>query len=223
MEDIGFQKHPSITLNELYRVKNYQGTNPTDAMVLFVGKDPNWAIDIEEISIFNLVKEYLQDGISFWRKHDAHHPFLHPEYKGDGKKYHNSFSRINLPKDFADKISFIEIIGFPTTGMSSKKPALFNKYLLSDENRKHLIHLDTLLSDPNKLIFSYWGLIDQMKYINFKIGLFKEFASIDKSLMSGTDLNKVGNLYFHKHFSMGISQETLNKIGSEIGNYNYYD
>ena len=36
--------------------------------------------------------------------------------------------------NMADKISFIEIIGFPTTGMSSSNQKKFTQYLLSSEN-----------------------------------------------------------------------------------------
>lgn len=35
-----FQKHPSKILNELYSRKKYQGANPIDAKILFVGRDP---------------------------------------------------------------------------------------------------------------------------------------------------------------------------------------
>ena len=116
----------------------------------------------------------------------------------------------------ADKISFVEIIGFPTTGASSKKPKLFNDYLLSEENRNNLIDLDHLFQDDNKLIFLYWGSIDLLKFINKKTGLFERLKNIDKSKLVRTYLNKVGNIYFHKHFSMGISPDTLMKISKEV-------
>ncbi|WP_156129478.1 hypothetical protein [Flavobacterium sp. AED] len=218
MMNNNFQKHPSQALINLYNERNFQGANPSDAKVLFVGKDPNWAINIEESLIFDLVKEYLADGVKFWKKYNIHHPFLHPKYDGEGKKYHNAISRLNLENNLADKISFIEIIGFPTTGMSSLNYKQFNEYLLSPENKNHLIELDKLLNDPEKQIFLFWGLINYLKYINRKTGLFLKFANLDKQSMNRTDLNKVGNIYFHKHFSMGISPETLRKISIEIIN-----
>ncbi|MGV9003788.1 hypothetical protein [Flavobacterium sp.] len=211
-----FTKHPSDSLKDLYIIKNYQGANPQDAKILFVGKDPNWSSTIDTCEIYELVKEYLSDGVSFWKKYNIHHPFLHPKYKGDGKKYHQAVSRINLSSENADKISFIEIIGFPTTGMSSLNPKLFNEHLLSDENRNHLVELDELLNNPKKSVFLFWGMIDQLKFINKHTGLFSNFLNIDKSLMNRTSLNKIGNLYFHKHFSMGISSSTLKKIGEEV-------
>lgn len=214
-----FQKHPSILLNNLYKEKNFQGANPFDAKILFVGRDPNWAINIDELPIFKLVEEYLSDGVLFWKKYNIHHPFLHPEYEGEGKKYHKAISRLKLQNNLGSKISFIEIIGFPTTGMSSTNQRQFNDYLLSSENKSHLIELNQLFNNPEKLIFLYWGLIDHLKYLNKKTGLFKKFISIDKKFMARTDLNKVGNVYFHKHFSMGISPETLQKISNEVNQF----
>jgi len=211
-----FQKHPSLLLNNLYKEKSFQGANPFDAKVLFVGRDPNWATNIDELPIFKLVEEYLYDGVRFWEKYNIHHPFLHPDYDGEGKKYHKAISRLRLKNNIASKISFIEIIGFPTTGMSSTNQRQFNEYLLSAENKNHLIELNQLLNNPDKLIFLYWGLIDYLKFLNKKTGLFEKFVSIDKKSMIRTDLNKVGNIYFHKHFSMGISPETLRKISNVV-------
>ncbi|MFN4764583.1 hypothetical protein ACKGJN_15750 [Gillisia sp. Q332] len=211
-----FKKHPSKSLIELYRLKNFQGANPASAKVLFVGKDPNWAVDIDLSPIFNLVRDYLRDGVEFWEKHEIHHPFLHPKYDGEGKKYHKTISKLNFKSDYADKISFVEIIGFPTTGMSSTNSKQFNEFLLSAENRNHLNELDHLLNDSTKMIFLFWGLINHLKFINKKTGLFKKFANIDKSILVRTDLNKIEHFYFHKHFSMGISSETLRKISIEV-------
>ncbi len=76
-----FQQHPSKALNLLYQERNYQGANPKEAKVLFVGKDPNWAVYIEESPIFPLVEAYLSDGVRFWKEQNMHHPFLHESYK----------------------------------------------------------------------------------------------------------------------------------------------
>jgi hypothetical protein len=211
-----YGKHPSVKLRELYKEKNYQGANPKNARVLFVGKDPNWGADIEDAHFFKLVEDYLNDGVAFWNKHNIHHPFLHPDYNKDGKKYHQAFSRLQLDSRYASKISFVELIGFPTTGMSSSNITEFNRMLLSSENRSHLIALEDLLMDTNKIIFLYWGLINQFKFLHYKTGLFKSLANVDKSTMVRTDLNHMGNYYFHKHLSMGISPQTLKKIATVI-------
>ena len=51
-----------------------------EAQVLFVGRDPNWAFDIETKEMFNYVSEYLTDGVTFWETYHIHHPFLLPNY-----------------------------------------------------------------------------------------------------------------------------------------------
>ena len=40
---------------------------------------------------------------------------------------------------YAEKISFVELIGFPTTGMAKKNRNRFINFLLSTDNKKHLI------------------------------------------------------------------------------------
>jgi hypothetical protein len=211
----GFQKHPSVILNNLYKEKNHQGANPKDASVLFVGRDPNWAVDIENMSMFNYVSDYLTDGIGFWKTHNIHHPFLLPGYKGDGKRYHTIFSKLKLANKYSNQISFIELIGFPTTGMAKKDNKSFQSFLISDLNRNHLIQLDSLFNNIDKTFFIAWGLIDDFQFIYKKTGLFKKFASLEKRSMNINDLNEFENIFIHKHFSDSISNETINKISEK--------
>lgn len=216
-----FDKHPSKLLNELYSKKNYQGANPVSAKVLFLGRDPNWAVDVESKEMFNLINEYLTDGVTFWETHNIHHPFLLSDYDGNGKKYHKFFAKLNLDKSFSTKISFVELIGFPTTGMAKKNNKLFREYLLSNENRDHLIELNKLLLDKSKVIFIAWGLVEDFIFINRKTGLFKRFATIDKSKMDIETVNKFENIYIQKHFSDSISNDTIEKMSKEILNLIY--
>ncbi|WP_035671322.1 hypothetical protein [Flavobacterium sp. 83] len=212
MEKSIFEKHPSKLLNELYSKRNYQGANPVDAKILFVGRDPNWAVDVESKEMFNFVSEYLTDGVTFWKTHNIHHPFLLPNYKGDGKRYHKIFSKLKVDNEASSKISFVELIGFPTTGMAKTNNKIFLEYLISEENRNHLIELDNLLNDFDKTIFIAWGLIEDFKFLYRKTGLFIKFAELDKSEMSISDLNKFENIYIHRHFSDAISNATLEKM-----------
>ncbi len=206
-----FQKHQSEELNKLYLKKNYQGANPNDAKILFVGRDPNWASDIETMRLFRYISEYLTDGVSFWNKYKIHHPFLLPNYKGDGKRYHKIFSKLNIESSFSNKISFVELIGFPTTGNAKSNNKLFLEYLTSDANRNHLIELDSFLNDTEKIIFIAWGLIDDLKYLNSKTGLFKKFVQMNKSKMSISELNKYENIFIHRHFQMQLVIQHLTK------------
>lgn len=217
MEKSKFQRHPSTALNELYSKKYFQGANPSDAKILFVGRDPNWAADIDSKEMFSSVTEYLNDGIRFWKTHNIHHPFLLPGYKGDGKRYHSIFSKLKLESNFSDKISFIELLGFPTTGMAKSYNTIFQKYLISIENKNHLVDLDKLLNDQSKIIFIAWGLIEDFKIINNNNKeLFQKFANIDKSQLNINDLNEYGNIFIHRHFSDAISNITLEKMAKKI-------
>lgn len=212
-----FGRHPSKQLNELYLRKRYQGANPSDAKALFVGRGPNWAEDIEDNKkMFDYVVEYLTNGVAFWKRHGIHHPFLFSIYNGGGKKYHRSFARLEIDKSQADKVSFVEFVGFPTTGMASSNKKTYKELLFSDENRRHLIELDRLLNDKSKVIFFGWGLIDDFKDINKKTELFERFAEIDKRLMSRWSLNKFENSYIHTHFSDGIGPETIAKMRNKV-------
>lgn len=216
MEKSVFQKHPSKLLNELYAKKNHQGAHPKDAKVLFIGRDPNWAINVENMVVFKYIEEYLNDGIGFWNKYEIHHPFLLPDYKGDGKRYHKIFSKLKLNRTASSEISFLELIGFPTTGMAKSNNKFFINYLLSEENKNHLIELDYFLSNCNKTIFVAWGLIEDFKIIHARTGLFKKFAEIDKSKMLITELNQFENIFIHRHFSDAISNITIEKIESKL-------
>ena len=216
MENSIFEKHPSKLLNELYSKRNYQGANPFDAQILFVGRDPNWAFDVETKEMFNYVSEYLSDGITFWETYNIHHPFLLPNYKGDRKRYHKIFSKLNVESNLASKISFVELIGFPTTGMAKSNNKIFLEYLISAENRKHLIELDKLLNNSEKTIFVAWGLLEDFKFLNRETGLFRKLAEIDKSKMNISELNQNENIYIHRHFSDAISNSTLEKMKKEI-------
>lgn len=211
-----FGRHPSKRLNDLYSIKNYQGANPVDARVIFVGRDPNWAADIDERKMFESVVEYLTDGIVFWEKHNIHHPFLLKGYKGDGRKYHRSFSKLNLDSSIASKVSFVELIGFPTTGMAGSNSTLFKRYLFSEANRDNLILLDKVLNDPNKIIFIAWGLTVNFEAIYKNTGLLRRFAEIDKSGMNRKKLNKVENVYIHPHFSDSIYNTTLEEMEEKV-------
>lgn len=217
MKKSKFEKHPSKLLNDLYSKRNYQGADPFSAKILFVGRDPNWEIDIENEDMFKFITEYLTDGVHFWKKYKIHHPFLRSEYKGDGKQYHRKFSYLKLDSNSSNEISFIELIGFPTIGMAKKNRKIYFDYLISEENRRHLIEIDDLLNDLNKTIFIAWGLLDDFKFLNRKkIGLFKKFAGFNKSVMDRNDLNQIQNIFIHPHFSNAISNATLGKMSMKI-------
>ncbi len=111
-----FQVHPSQKLNDLFRHRPYQGAEPSEATFLFVGLDANYAPDIEPSPSFASVVEYHRDGVAFWRRHGVHHPFLLPEYRGDGRRYHRTFAKIGFAPRHAELVSFVELLHIPTVG-----------------------------------------------------------------------------------------------------------
>lgn len=216
-----FGIHPSKKLKELYEKQNFQGAKPENADIIFVGRDPNWNAEIENLSIFPEIAEYLEDGINYWMKNKFHHPFLHPEYSGDGWRYHRMFSNLKIDPKHASRISFVEIIGSPTTGMSKSNNRKFKEILLSEDNISHLRKLDQILFNDEKLIFIAWGLLDDFKFINKKIGLFDRISSIKKEDLNRNILNSFDNIYIHKHFSDSISNEIIDEMSMVIKNRCY--
>ncbi len=117
-----YQPHPSSELNVLFRHRPYQGVAPAAATFLFIGLDANYDPRLEHSPSFGSVLEYHQDGVAFWRRHGVHHPFLLPNYRGDGRRYHRTFSRIGFTPEHADLVSFIELLHVPTVGRSALAP-----------------------------------------------------------------------------------------------------
>ena len=114
-------------------MKPYQGIDPERAKFLFIGLDANYKADLEADSTFRRIVEYHEDGVAFWRKYGVHHPFLLPEYQGDGKKFHQRFAKIGFTERHADLVSFVELVEWPTTGRSQLD--------IGDLNQAHLEQL----------------------------------------------------------------------------------
>jgi hypothetical protein len=136
-----YHSHPSDALNRAFAAHPYQGVEPERARFLFVGLDANYSPTIEQTPIFPKLLAYLKDGVGFWQTHNVHHPFLLPEYKGDGRKYHKTFSRIGFTAANAAQVSFVELVHVPTFGRS----ALVNE----DLDRDHLERLNRAIEHGN--------------------------------------------------------------------------
>ncbi|MBM3211245.1 hypothetical protein FJZ33_03430 [Candidatus Poribacteria bacterium] len=149
----GFGIHPSEKLNVLYQKKAYQGQDPYKAKILFLSLDANWDYDIEQSPAWPYVIEYLQDGVAFWKKYEIHHPMLLDTYQGSGKTFHRSFQQLGLDSGYAEKISFIELYGKPTYGVSSKDAGF--KDMVINQDTHYLDWLkDILLNSEGKTIFT---------------------------------------------------------------------
>jgi hypothetical protein len=209
-----FDKHPSLKLMEAF--KGYQGQEPGAAQYLFMGLDANFSENIEKEPIFPEVLEYLSDGVRYWKEKRRHHPFLSPIYgKGSGYRYHYQFSKIGLTPDFADKISFVEVLSCPTIGKTVEERFL---KLLDVE---YLKRLDSLIGSTanTKEIFIARGAYAHLFEIGKSFGCFSWLPEPQRfELNKLYSMNIRDNLRVHvvTHFSDSISNAHLNAIRSSI-------
>ncbi|RFS34571.1 hypothetical protein DYI81_03465 [Acinetobacter sp. SWAC5] len=187
-----YQLHPSLRLQKLFKDQPYQGCCPIDAKYLFIGLDANYSADIEKQDVFPFLLQYHQNGVEFWRKYNMHHPFLHKNYKGDGKKYHQSFAKIGLTCELANEISFIELLHVPTVGR--------NMLTIDDLNEQHLDYINcAIFSNKKKAVFisnSVFMLMRKSKKFNW---LSDPKSIHSHHLQVFYDENTV--VYKHFHFS----------------------
>jgi hypothetical protein len=106
---------------------------------MFLGLDANYDPNIEEMHCFPEIVSYLADGVRYWKQKGYHHPFRHPDYRGDGALYHRRFAEIGFTPDHAERVSFVELIDVPTSGRSRLTPR--------DLNQSHLDRLRNWVLD----------------------------------------------------------------------------
>lgn len=151
-----YKPHPSPELNHLFVSRPFQGASPNQAKFLFVGLDANYGQDIHRSPLFPKLLEYHQDGVAFWHRNGVHHPFLLPQYSGDGQFYHRSFARIGFKPEHADLVSFIELLHVPTVGR--------NKLVPTDLTEAHLQRLNSAILDGNAThVFLPAGVVRLMR------------------------------------------------------------
>lgn len=187
-----YEAHPSSALLELFRSKPHQGVAPEKAEFMFVGLDANYAADIEQNPIFSRLLEYHEDGPSFWRRYSVHHPFLLPDYSGDGRRYHLTFSKIGFQPEHADLVSFIELLHLPTVGRSRLER--------HDLERSHLQRLrDAIFAGEAKYIFVSAGVLRLMA----STGAFKDLAGapVPSGALRVLFRDRNRTVFLHLHFS----------------------
>lgn len=192
-----YHPHPSEELHQLFRRKPYQGADPQNSSVLFVGLDANFAPDVASTSFFPRVVEYLSDGVKFWNTYGVHHPFLLPEYRGDGRFYHRSFARLGFSTAMASHISFVELIDNPTVGTS--------RLSKDDLDPMHLTRLrEWIESESTRMVF----VPSAVGALMFESGAFPWMEG--KRPRNDGDLNHLkswgvtgrSRIYWHYHFSV---------------------
>jgi hypothetical protein len=131
--------HTNTKLQELFSLKPYQGADPATAEFFFFGLDANYDPSIVDKHYLSEIESYLENGVLYWKERGYHHPFRHPEYRGDGALYHRRFAEIGFTKDHAELVSFVELIDVPTSGRS--------KLQLNDLKPSHLDRLRAWVLD----------------------------------------------------------------------------
>jgi hypothetical protein len=123
-----YDRHVSKPLLDLFEQQEFphQGRDPRQAKIVIVGLDANYAPAIAESEqFFQRILEYHQDGVAFWRKYGVHHPFLLQSYplkkNTGGVPYHRKFRWLGLTAEYAEHVSFIELLPIPTTGQTNEK------------------------------------------------------------------------------------------------------
>lgn len=189
-----FTIHPSRRLLQVFSEKPYQGAGPTQASLIFVGLDANYAATIDADPMFPQLLEYHADGPGFWRTHGVHHPFLLPGYRGAGRKYHKNFSQTGFSGTHADSISFVELLAVPTVGRST--------ITKTDLDPKYLSHLRKLLFGGRpKKVFVSPGVVRLMN----QSGAFPELVNLSLTAGKGLPIyyqSGTTTVYKHLHFSV---------------------
>jgi hypothetical protein len=151
-----YKLHPSEKLSSIFENKPYQGANPAEAKFLFFDLGANYEESLAEKWYFSEVVEYLSDGVSYWQLKGVHHPFMLPDYKGDGKLYHRRFAQIGFKPVNASEVSFVELVNFPTICRS--------KLNIDDLSEDHLKVLSSwVLEGKAEYIFIPAGVLRRMK------------------------------------------------------------
>lgn len=186
-----YQAHPSRELNAIFARRPYQGVEPSSAAYLFIGLDANYDPNIERNPIFPRLLEYHEDAVAFWHRYGVHHPFLLPEYRGDGRPYHKNFARIGFAPKHASSVSFAELLHVPTIGTSKLVP--------EDLNASHLQMLNSaILEGRPKYIFVSDSVVRLMRASKAFPWLAQPSGSGPlRVLYSGADRT----VYLHLHFS----------------------
>ena len=203
-----FHPHPSHILNEHFTQKPYQGVNPSASRFLFIGLDANYAENIEQSPIFPSLLQYHQDGPGFWRRSGVHHPFLLPAYRGDGRRYHQTFAKIGFQPQHADLVSFTEVLHLPTVGRSSLTHRDLERSHLEDIRR-------AMFSGNAKFTFLSAGV----RRLMVATGLFPELLEVRRTCGALRVLHEEDHrtIFLHLHFSnYGKFEQQLRAEVSEI-------
>jgi len=208
--------HPSLELRRLFARQSIpsQGQSIERARVVFVGLDANYSAQLLDYpDFFERILEYHENGVAFWKKHGVHHPFLLAEYPlsrdRGGVPYHRRFSQMGLSPDFAEHVSFVELLNVPTTGRTIESvfwdlfdPAYVQRLVdqLTDGSRRLVI-----LSGSVHRTLSAAARRTALRVPRLELPRVGSEQRIGKS-----------RIVLWRHFSSAISQRELVGMGDEI-------
>lgn len=214
-----FQKHTSDEMVELFSKKPFQGQDPEKARIIFLSSDANYSPKISNHAFFNYILEYQKDGIAFWKKYGCHHPFMLSNYPKefnrniDGVPFHRNFSKLGLSPEYAQHISFLELLAVPTIGNKSQDRSQFLKLI----SPAHLQYIENQIhGGGRKLFFISKGALKEMIKLRKTYHLFAwaDFArGSEKQFTKIINANKIREIY---HFSSTQIHSQLAEIKSEI-------
>jgi hypothetical protein len=209
-----FDKHPSGRLVRAF--KGYQGQEPGAARYLFMGLDANFSETIEHSAIFPEVLQYLSDGVGYWKEKRRHHPFLSPTYcKGSGYRYHYQFSKIGLTPEYADKVSFVELLSCPTYGKT------IERRFMELIDAEYLRRLDSVIGSTKqpKSVFIARGAYARLYDIGKTFGCFSWLPKprrFNQNELYTMDIHNTLRVFVIMHFSDSLSDAHLAVMRSAI-------
>lgn len=215
-----FEIHPSSKLVELFNRKPYQGCSPEESEILFLSSDANYSHEITQHQFFKYILEYQDNGVEFWSKYNCHHPFLLNCYPLNrnmaGVPFHRNFSKLGLGSEFADKVSFIELLDVPTIGNKSNNRKRFFELI----SEKHLKYLNALIMNGgNKIFFVSKGVLKDMVKLKKRFNVFEwlDVAEVKAGSFSlEINGNQVKEIY---HFSSSQIHGQIEEISLIVRNW----
>jgi hypothetical protein len=214
--------HPSHELVDLFRQKPYQGQNPEKASVLIIGNDANYSAALSSHAFFDSILEYHSDGLSFWTKHEKHHPFLLPSYPFDrrtgGVRYHGNFAKMNFTALDAHHFSFVELLAVPTIGNTGSDRKRFFELM----NKEHLDWLEGLIFDGRpKFVLVNQTLAGCVAEISRRLGTLRQLASVLKGHRGPMAALEAGGIVIYNgySFSHSISNAYVAGLGKTIRSF----
>jgi hypothetical protein len=230
-----FSQHDSPELNEFFQSKPFQGQHPSQARVIFFGRDANYPSDIDNNEkrpgCFDLLRQYHKDGVGFWQNaygnnpRQKHHPFLIFMKHGDpGFKYHQVFSEMNLSSHYANHISFVELLNVPTMGDPKNDPDNNFRKLLQ-QSHDHLSELLQQMSrgEIRRAVFIPNSAIVKMNGISIVPLFYQQIFIRNETLRTNYPrlIFKYGNIDVYKcyHFSDARGRGQLTYMKEIIDDY----